>query len=224
VSLGYGQKTVLEGLSFTFGAGRISVILGPGGSGKSTLLKVLGGGRRGASRPWLRGDLEMPATAPTSMPQTHVGTDPTGATLAGLLGSTGGVPGAGSMVRQVWRDVPAAVAFLDPIVQVPFEQLSRDQVRLAEFTAAVAGASLILLDEPEAGLAPDQQRWMVQCLGGLRGERTVILATHHLGVARAVADAAILLSDGKVVEAGQAPAFFDRPRHARTRQFVQMGS
>ena len=150
---------------------------------------------------------------------------PNGSTLAGLLVTTAAAaPAAGSVIREVWRAAPEAARFLDPVLEVPLERLSYAQLRLAEFTAAVATAPLILLDEPEVGLEPEQQRWMVRRLNDLRGARTVIVATHHLGVARAVADGAILLSDGEMIEAGPTPEFFERPRHTRTRQFVEMGS
>ncbi len=224
---------MLEGLSFTFGAGRISVILGPGGSGKSTLLKALGGGRNGTPGLWVRGRLEVPSALPGSMPQSFSPNEPSGSsgptgpngpTLAALLAAARCGTATGTGLRDAWRVAPEADSFLEPILDVPFHRLPPAQRRLAEFTATAAVAPLILLDEPEVDLDPDQRQWMVERLAELRGARTVVVATHHIGLARAVADAAILLCDGRLVEAGQAPAFFDRPHHERTRHFVQMGS
>lgn len=222
LALGYGPETVLDRLSFTFGAGRISVILGPGGSGKSTLLKALGADPRGAARPWVRGTLELPETTPASMPQKPHPAARTLGTL--LLGSPNAAPTGHRALREVWGAVREATEFLEPVLDLPMEELTYPHQRLAEFTVAITASPLILLDEPEVGLAPEHQGWMVQRLNHLRGQRTVIVATHHLRLARSVADLAILLSNGTMVEAGQSPEFFDRPRHPRTRQFVKMGS
>jgi len=222
LSLGYDSKVVLDGVSFTFEAGRISVILGPGGSGKSTLLKALGAIPLNAGMPWLRGFLDLPDLPPVAMPQKP---RPPRSTLAALLdGASGGVIDAVRVLHEVWRPAPEAAEFLEPVLHLPLEGLSYAHVRLAELTAAVATAPYILLDEPEVGLDARCQEWIIRRLVEFRGERTIIVATHHLGVARAVAEFAILLSEGASVEAGSNPPFFDRPRHPRTRHFVRMGS
>lgn len=222
LSLGYDSKVVLDRVSFTFEAGRTSVILGPGGSGKSTLLKALGATPLQAGLPWQRGTLELPDVPPVAMPQKP---RPAKSTLAALLRvASGDSIEEGRVLDEVWRPAPEAAEFLRPVLDTPLEDLSYPHVRLAEFTAAVATAPYVLLDEPEVGLDASFQDWIVRRLVDLRGARTVIVATHHLGVARRVSEFAVLLSEGEIVEAGSNPPFFDRPQHPRTRHFVRMGS
>ncbi len=86
------------------------------------------------------------------------------------------------------------------------------------------GASAVLLDEPEVDLTREQEQEVVNQLLQLRGSRTVVLATHNLRFARAIADHAMLLDDGRLVEAGPADVFFHQPTHPRTQYYVRMGS
>lgn len=222
LSLGYDSKVVLDAVSFTFEAGRTSVILGPGGSGKSTLLKALGATPLTEGLPWRKGRLDLPELPPVAMPQKP---RPPESTLAELLEDTSGPSvDPARVLREVWKPAPEAAEFLEPVLHLPLHGLSYPHVRLSELTAVVAMAPYILLDEPEVGLEARFQDWVIRRLVELRGARTIILATHHLGVARAVAEFAILLSEGGIVEAGSHPPFFDSPRHPRTRHFVRMGS
>lgn len=222
LTVGYGAKTVLHEVSFTFAAGRISVILGAGGSGKSTLLKALGSSSTKDGEPWVKGWLEAPDFDPVAMRQKPEKVD---SSLAGLLaGEDESRVDPARVLREVWRPAPAAAELLLPVLCEPLETLPYPQRRLAEFTAAVATSPYIVLDEPEMGLEPELQQWMVHRLIELRGVRTVIVATHHLGVAKAIADFALLLCDGVIIEAGESPPFFERPRHPRTQHFVRMGN
>ncbi len=220
--VGYGREPVLDAVSFAFVAGGINVILGPGGAGKSTLLRALGAEPAAAASPWVRGELILPGTPAVSMAQKP---RPRRSPFERLLRTAPGQgPAPKRLIRQVWRSVPEVVGLLEPALEVPINQLPYPQVRLAELTLALAGAPYVLLDEPEVGLEEGAREWVVRCLRDLRGHRTLVLATHHLGVARRLADFALLLSEGTVVESGPNPPFFERPRLARTRRFVTMGS
>jgi ABC-type multidrug transport system ATPase subunit len=210
---------VLDGLTFTFEAGRINVILGPGGTGKSTLLRALGADPGAAASPWVDGELLLPEVPAVSMGQKP---RPRPESLDRLLASEGAA--AAGVLRTIWRSAPEVAELLESVLDRGMDQLSYTQVRLAELTVTLSRGPFVLLDEPEVGLTDEIREAMIRCLGDHRGSRTVILATHHLGLARTLADYALLLSDGKVVESGPNPPFFDRPRHARTRQFVTMGS
>lgn len=220
--VGYGRQPVLDAVSFAFVAGGINVILGPGGAGKSTLLRALGAEPGPAASPWVRGDLILPGTPAVCMAQKP---RPRRRPFGRLLRTAPGERAApGRVIRRVWRTVPEVVDLLDSVLETPMHELPYPQLRLAELTLALSGAPYVLLDEPEVGLEERVREWVVRCLRGLRGRRTVVLATHHLGVARRLADFALLLSEGTVVESGPNPPFFERPRHPRTRRFVNMGS
>lgn len=222
LSAGYGETTVLDGISFEMASGRITVVLGPGGGGKSTLLRALGAEPERPERPWTRGDLTVCEASPGFLPQKIRGEE---RTLAELL-AAGAAPGISPrrLLGELWRCAPKAEAVLAPLLERPLGALPGPEARLAQLTATVPRGRLLLLDEPDAGLPPDYQEWIVRRVGDLRGTRTVVLATHNLKVARALADFVLLLIDGSIIEAGESSDFFGQPQHPRTRHFIRMGN
>lgn len=221
LSAGYGERVVLERVSMEAPAGCTTAVLGPGASGKSTLLRALGVASPGLDLPagddfWCHGVVEIDEPAPAVFVQKAM---PRPEPLARLL------PDAPHAVREIWAPAPEAAEALEEVAEVPIGVLSRSLRRLAELTLTVAsGRSLLLMDEPEAGLTIAQVRWVEALLRSLRGRTTLLVVTHNVSLARAVAHHAVLLVDGAVIEAGDAADFFDRPRHQRTRHFVAMGS
>lgn len=235
LSVGYGDHAVLDSLCFRFPFGRTSVMLGPGGSGKTTLLHALGGRLPSRPEPWVRGRLERPSAAPGWLAQKLA---PGRSSLRGLLarsadaGPGGGSAGVGrsdaERLARLWRCAPAAAVALTASLDEPVSALPYSLARLAEITAVTAstagGDGWLLLDEPDAELSPEHRAWVELRLRELRGTTTLVVATHHLGLARALADHVVLLIDGRVVETGDAETFFEHPVHPRARRFVRMGS
>jgi len=242
---GYGTQELLHSLSFELRGNRVSVILGPGGSGKTTLLRAL----RTAEQPaelWHRGEVGLPAALPCLMRQKlrpgesslhqllseplcqPLGCGVVDACLEGCsrLPWDGWTrPELAGLLREFWRCAPRAASALLPVLDVPLEDLPGSLARLAVFTALAAPEvpKVLLLDEPEVGMDEGHQEWLVLKLREMRGRRTVVLVTHNLRLARAVAEYAMLLIDGEIVEAAETPRFFDEPVHPRTRHFVRMG-
>lgn len=216
LSAGYDDRVVLDDISLRFAARRTTVLLGPGGSGKSTLLRVLAGAAAGPDF-WCRG--EVSASGPVAwLPQRP---PPRAVSVASLV-SPGAPQKAGDVVRRVWAEEPkASEALLPALDGQPGES---GLWRLAFLTALLDGDQpVLLLDEPDAGLTPGRLAAVARRLSCERGRRTVVLVTHHLLFARMVSDAAVLLIDGLVLEAGASVDFFERPAHPRTRDFVRMG-
>jgi ABC-type phosphate transport system ATPase subunit len=101
---------------------------------------------------------------------------------------------------------------------------SAEAQRLAQLDAALeAPQDVVLLDEPDAGLSDAGRAAVARRLECVRHRRTVVMVTHHLGLARAVADHAVLLIDGAVVEAGEARRLFNHPSRPRTADFIRTG-
>ena len=243
---GYGPREVLRSLTFELPADRISVILGPGGSGKTTLLRALF--NRGGGLPddfWHRGQLSLPPVLPCILRQSLKPDDRSLCDLlvevkctpndcdylepclekrTGLPWDTRDRKDCPRLLREIWHAVPEAADALLPCLDEPLMDLPVSLARLAALTALVAPPSppFLLLDEPEAGTEPETWSWMIQKLRQLRG-KTVILVTHNLQLARAVADYVMLLIDGEIVEAAEASAFFEQPMHPRAQHFVRMG-
>lgn len=217
VTAGYGERTVLDAISVEIAGATTGVVLGPGGSGKSTLLRVLAPHGDGVE-PWWSGSVELGGTRPALLAQRPG--EPR--SLEELLAGAGAT--AQAVVARRWGSCPEAAARLAEVAGIPIPRLSPGLRRLAWLTVLLHGEPrCLLLDEPETGATDPELGWLTTELQSLRGSCTILLATHNLSLARAVADTAILLIDGVVIEAGPAPQFFEAPRSPRTAHFVRMG-
>jgi ABC-type phosphate transport system ATPase subunit len=128
-------------------------------------------------------------------------------------------------VRAVWQLSPAVGETFLRSIGHPLQSLAPPQLRLAMVTAAVAlGQRILLLDEPEADLDAESRDALANLLRSLSGQRSVVVVTHHLDFARAIADQVLLLVDGKVIEQGPATRIFHAPRRQRTRSYLRTGS
>lgn len=215
ICAGYQERVVLDGLSLTLAPNRTTVVVGPGGSGKSTLLNLLGAATPAAL--WLRGDLHGVPSSSVALGQRSQLSP-----LATLREQF--APDPEGWLAQLWKGIPGPVELLRAALDSRPGTLSSGVRRLAEISAVLAeSAELAILDEPDAGLHPDQREWLERLLSRLRGSRTIVLVTHYLPLAQRVSDEVVLLVDGAIVEAGATNRFFGRPSKLRTRQFIEMG-
>ena len=195
----YGNGVVaLDGLSLDLGRGEIVALLGPNGAGKSTAVKLM-----------------MGLSTPTSGSVRIFGADPrdTAARLrTGVMLQVGRAP---EMLRvrehlTVFRGyypnpMPYAdlvkAAGLEGIEDRMFGQLSGGQKQRVLFAISLAGdPDLIFLDEPTVGLDIEARRGMWAQIRSLadRG-KTVLLTTHYLEEADALAHRIVVINKGRVV-------------------------
>ena len=79
----------------------------------------------------------------------------------------------------------------------------------------------MLFDEPTSALDPEMIKEVLDVMEELAASgMTMIVVTHEMGFARAVAHRMVLMSDGEVVEAGTPEHFFENPHEERTKQFL----
>ena len=85
----------------------------------------------------------------------------------------------------------------------PVAALSHGEHRLIEIAVALAsGAELMLLDEPMAGLGPEESARMIAFLGTLKGARTILLIEHDMDAVFALADRISVLVYGRIIATG----------------------
>jgi L-cystine transport system ATP-binding protein len=95
------------------------------------------------------------------------------------------------------------------------------QQRVAIARALAMSPRVLLCDEPTSALDPELATEVVEVLSKLAGEgTTMVIATHDLRLASRVADHAVFLEAGRVVEQGPADRVFGAPQQERTRRFV----
>src|SRR6188472_1438286 len=199
----YGSQEALRGVDFTVDRGEVFGLLGPNGAGKTTTVEVLEGyrGRDGGEVRVLGRD---PGERSAEL-RARVGI---------VLQSCGTYPHL--TVRETvshWatfypapRDVDEvlALAGLDEAAERRARVLSGGQRRRLDFALALVGdPELIFLDEPTTGFDPAARRAAWDVVRALRDlGKTVLLTTHYLDEAQALADRVAILQDGRIVADG----------------------
>jgi ABC-2 type transport system ATP-binding protein len=190
--------TALDNLSLTLRRGEIVALLGPNGAGKSTAVKLL-----------------MGLSTPTSGAVRIFGADPRHAAARLRTGVMLQVGRAPEMLRvrehitifrgyyrhpMPYADIIRA-AGLEDIQERMFGQLSGGQKQRVLFALALAGdPDLIFLDEPTVGLDIEARRLMWAEIRSLAARgKTVLLTTHYLEEADALAHRIIVINKGRVV-------------------------
>jgi molybdate transport system ATP-binding protein len=204
-SLTQGAFTVESDLEFT---ARAVALFGPSGSGKTTILEAIAGLRtpqRG--RIAVRGRVLCDTTSHTNVPvrERHVGYVPQDVLLFPHLNVRRNVTYAQSRRRHV--DVPDLnqLLGLTALMNRTVAGLSGgERQRVALARALYSGPDVLLLDEPLAAVDLARRRLILDALVAIRDDLKVplIYVTHSPEEARAIADHAIVLDDGKVVAAG----------------------
>lgn len=214
VALGYGRRKVVDGLSLTFPAGKVSVIVGANACGKSTLLRALGRllkPRDGfALLDGRHSDRYRPrefAQRVGVLPQSP--TPPPDTTVHQLVAS-GRYPHQ-RWYRQWSREDEKAVAdaleatAMTAFADRPVEALSGGQRQRAFLAMALARkAPVLLLDEPTTFLDIAQQVAVLDLVRRANVEHgtTVVMVIHDLALACRYADNLVAMKDGRLVAAG----------------------
>ena len=199
----FGATTAVAGLDLDLARGEVLALLGPNGAGKTTTIEVCTGfARADAGEARILG--VDPAGAPDAL-RARIGVMPQGG---------GAYPGvkAGEMLRLVaaCSANPLDPAWLVDVLglaasaRTPFKRLSGgQQQRLALACAVVGRPELVFLDEPTAGLDPQARRLVWDLVAALRRDGVaVLLTTHLMEEAEALADRVVIVDHGAVVAAG----------------------
>ena len=239
--IGFGDKTVVEGVSFRLDRGETLALVGESGSGKSlTALALL--------------QLQPPGAA-VSGRVTLDGLDILTADAARLQSSRGGVAGMifqepmtslnplmriGRQVceaMELHRTLTAAVAQEQAVAllrEVGFadaadrldafpHQLSGGQRQRVMIAMALANdPKLLIADEPTTALDVTIQAQILKLLAEEKSARglAVLLITHDLAIVRRCADLVCVMQGGRIVEHGTTAEIFSRPQHPYTRMLL----
>jgi branched-chain amino acid transport system permease protein len=225
----YGAVQALDGAALSLRAGQVHALVGPNGSGKSTLLSVLAGelvadeGRvevAGAVQPRRVAQHERVLAGVARTPQRTVVLP--GATVFRqvAVGARGGTRVPGEVVRHLLATPASRAAdrLRDRLVSSALhrtglsgvagrrpEALTVGEQRLLQVArVAATGASVLLLDEPAAGMTAAERSRLAQVLRGLTGNGgAVLLVEHDMRLVAAVADRVTVLDRGRVLASGR---------------------
>jgi len=103
----------------------------------------------------------------------------------------------------------------------PAELSGGQQQRVAIARALAMNPEIMLFDEPTSALDPEMVREVLEVMAELaRSGMTMLVVTHEMGFARAVADEVIFMDHGRIVERSDVDTFFTAPQSHRAREFV----
>lgn len=214
VSVGYGDRVIIEPMDVAVPAGEITSIIGPNGCGKSTLLKALS-----RTMPLRGGAVYLDGRAIAEMPTAEVARQmallpqspqaPAGLTVGELvaLGRYPHQKGFGRLTdddRSI-IDWALSITHLDGLVERPIDALSGGQRQRAWIAMALAqDTGLILLDEPTTYLDMAHQLEVLELLQTLNRDqsKTIALVIHELNLAARFSDWMIALKAGAIRDAG----------------------
>jgi ABC-2 type transport system ATP-binding protein len=199
----YGQVEAVRGVSFGVERGEVFGLLGPNGAGKTTTVEILEGyRRRSGGQVWVLG--QDPETRDRRL-QERVGI---------VLQSCGFYPRltVREAVEHFAKSYPAPRDPSETIALVGLEeragaranQLSGGQRRRLDLALALVGdPELVFLDEPTTGFDPAARRAAWNVVSRLKElGKTVLLTTHYLDEAQALADRVAIVKDGRIVAEG----------------------
>ena len=199
----YGGRRALHDVNTRFEAGRVAAVLGPNGAGKTTMLGILSTLVSPTSGSVRWGDARLERGSPLRARIGYVGHDP------GLYGDLSARENLRFFCALHGRDATPArvdrllarVGLADVPADASARTFSRGMLqRLALARALAHDPALLLFDEPSAALDPAGAAWLQTELAAERtAGRTVILVTHDLEAAAAIADQVLILRRGRVV-------------------------
>ena len=197
----YGATTALDDLSLGLEAGRVTALLGSNGAGKTTAVRLLLG-----------------LTRPTSGTVTLFGLDPRSRQArqkTGVMLQVAKVPDTLRVREHVHLfcsyypspmtvDDALAAAGLTTVAEKKYGVLSGGQKQRVQFALAICGnPDLLFLDEPTVGLDVESRRAFWQEIRRLASRgRSIVLTTHYLEEAEALADRVVVISHGRIVADG----------------------
>ncbi len=212
----FGGLLAVDDVSLDVARGERRAVIGPNGAGKTTLFRLITG-----EHPPSAGTIELfgrDITALSIRARTHLGLGRTfqdasvfdGLTVAeslqlGVLGRRRGHLSIRPVPRQVVQDASelAGQVGLGDRLNVLAADLSHGERRQLEIGLALGSdPSVLMLDEPAAGLAKGERARLVTLLNELREDRTVLLIEHDMEIALGIADRVTMLHDGRVVSEG----------------------
>ncbi|HUJ08331.1 MAG TPA: phosphate ABC transporter ATP-binding protein [Streptosporangiaceae bacterium] len=237
LSLGFGQRTILNNISTEVRRGAVTALIGPTGSGKTTLLrtfnrmndKVIGyrhsgdvllDGRSiwhpGVELMSLRRKVGMLFQRPNPFPMSIMDNVVAGA-KAHRMASKHGLR---AIAEQRLTEVGLWDAVSDRLKDSPFRLSGGQQQLLCLARALAISPEVLLLDEPTSSLDPVATESIEALIRTLVPQLTVVIVTHNLAQATRVSDRTIFLYNGRLVEHGDTKLLFENPQQEETARYV----
>jgi len=224
----YSQQYAIKNISFEVQNKEVIAIVGPSGSGKSTLLRCIN-------------RLEVPSSG-------HVyinGAKITGKNIGKLRPKIGMVfqhfnlfPHMNVMENLIYgptkllamKESNAALNAKDLLKKFGLQEKANfkpndlsggQKQRIAIARSLMMNPEIMLFDEPTSALDPEVVQDVVKVIKNLKNDMTVIVVTHHIRFAKAIADRIIFMDQGQVLCNQKTEDFFTNPKSHRAKLFLE---
>lgn len=242
----YGEKLAVDGVSFSLFPGKIYVIVGESGSGKSTLLRTIGGlltkeGKIVSGDIWM-GEQNLIQLSEKEWCEVHgnkmgyifqnpeqslsplakigkqfVECQNMHAKTAGKKSKKEILEDAEELLKELRFENPQRV-----LKSYPFELSGGMCQRVAIALAIMNQPSLLLADEPTSALDVASQDMTIETLLALRKKTdlSILLVTHNMEVARRLADEIGVMYQGRIIESGLPEEIWNDPKEDYTKKLI----
>lgn len=232
VKMVYGntEAAALNGISFTINEGEFVFLVGPSGSGKTTIIKLITGELSPTSGQITVNGFDMQGIKRRKLPKLRrtLGVIFQDFRLIDKMTVYENVAFAmrvvGASNKEIRRRVPQVlelVGLADREKRFPAELSGGEQQRVAIARALEMNPEILFFDEPTSALDPELTGEVLKVIRALAEEHmTMVIVTHEMAFARAVADKVIFMDGGVIVEQGAPEAVFGDTQQERTKQFL----
>lgn len=231
LSVAYGNRQVLQCISFETIQTGITVVMGPAGVGKSTLLRAVSLGPSENSSIRISGTITYCGKPLSKQHHPYIVRQKLGLAHRTVLENlTDSLPHRSDLSRseqedsvtqalEPWDCEDIAQSLDMPLIDLP----PPAQRRVAILAGALSAEAVLLLDEPGAGLDDASAKRVTKLIKKLSESRAVVVTTHHQARARALRGTVIFLVAGMVEETAPATTFFDNPKSLESKHFLKTG-
>ena len=216
----YGSQIILDGIDLSIEKGEVVVVVGPSGCGKSTLLRCINSLEDIDAGEIIHDGhkIGMVFQSYELFPHLSVLDNITLAPIKVQKRDK-------AEVKKQALELLKRVGLLDKADSYPRQLSGGQKQRVAIVRALCVEPEILLFDEVTAALDPEMVREVLDVMLDLAKQgRTMIIVTHEMQFAKAVADRVIFLDGGHIVEEGKPKEFFENPKTERAKKFLDVFS
>ncbi len=229
----YGENTVLKNISLDVHQGEVVVIIGPSGCGKSTMLRCINGleGIEDNGQIKLNGENLVSKNTDWKKVRQQIGMVFQSYDLFPHMTVMQNIMLAPTKVQKLQKSdcmqlaekLLTRVGLLDKKDAYPRELSGGQKQRVAIVRALMMNPQIMLFDEVTASLDPEMVREVLNVILELaKSGSTMLIVTHEMQFARAIADKIVFMDNGEIVEITPPETFFENPQSERAKKFINI--
>lgn len=231
----FGQLEVLKNISFEVNKNDVVAVIGPSGSGKSTMLRSLvhleeiNGGSIQVNGDFLVRDGEYSKPQEMKRITSKMGMVFQHFNLFPHLTVKDNLEVAPKLLKKETlsaiqlrsKELLEKIGLSDRAMAYPAKLSGGQKQRVAIARALMMNPEILLFDEPTSALDPELTGEVLEVMKDLAKEHmTMIIVTHEMGFAKEVANKAIFMDNGEIIESGDPNELFSNPKNDRTKAFL----